>query len=86
MTTVSNAAVLVRWVRCPQHAPFIASTLAYAAYVENWNSKLNEMRPMPQWRRGRCLPRDFVAALRISANNCAQMLRELGVENDKEDR
>ena len=45
--------MLVHRVRCPEHIAFLTSALAYEAYVEYWNSKL-DVRPRSTRRvRGR---------------------------------
>jgi len=36
--------VPARRIACPQHLPFLTSTIAYEKYVEYWNFKLKEMR------------------------------------------
>jgi hypothetical protein len=36
--------VPARRIRCPEHVSFLTSTSAYEAYVEYWNSKVQEMK------------------------------------------
>ncbi len=40
-------------IRCPEHVAFLTSTRAYEAYVEYWNSKVDDIvgRPARQRRR-----------------------------------
>jgi hypothetical protein len=33
-----------RKICCPEHVPFLTSTMAYEKYLEYWNCKLKEMR------------------------------------------
>jgi ParB-like nuclease domain len=41
---VGEPSVPARKIRCPEHIPFLTSTVAYEKYVEYWNSKLKEMQ------------------------------------------
>jgi hypothetical protein len=38
-------------LRCPEHVAFLTSTKAYEAYVEYWNSKLDDRLPRARGRR-----------------------------------
>lgn len=38
-------------LRCPEHVAFLTSTRAYEAYVEYWNSKLDDGKPRSRRRR-----------------------------------
>ena len=41
---IGAPSVPARRICCPQHVPFLTSTMAYEKYLEYWNSKLKEMR------------------------------------------
>jgi hypothetical protein len=44
----SVVSIPARRIGCPEHVPFLTSTLAFESYVEYWNSKIKETRPGPR--------------------------------------
>jgi len=54
--------ILAYRIPCPEHVAFLTSTRAYQAYVEYWNSKVDDVSPKHALRRRTRSSRDSRSA------------------------